>query len=65
MTDLVELIQTFSEERLLAIDNPFQSRPLYKIEAREANISWACEETTLGAGGGEKASKGRAVYSAS
>lgn len=45
--DVVELIQAFSEERSLAGDNPFQSRSLYKIARREANISCACDEIIL------------------
>lgn len=45
--DNVELIQAFSEERSLAGDDPFQRRPLYKIERREANITCACSEITL------------------
>ena len=45
--DAVEIIQAFSEERSLAEDNPFQRRPLYKIEQRQGNIICACHEITL------------------
>src|SRR5262245_50361507 len=43
----VELIQAFSEERSRAYDDPFQRRPLYKIEQREANISCPCNKIIL------------------
>ena len=45
--DFLKLIQAFSEERSLAGDNPFQRRPLYRIERRETNITCACGEITL------------------
>ncbi len=43
----VELIKAFSEERSRACDDPFQRRPLYKIERREANISCPCNKIIL------------------
>ena len=46
-SDAIELTQAFSEDRSLAGDDPFQRRPLYHIEQREANITCRCDKITL------------------